>query len=165
MNKAKLTFAAVLGTALAAPSLAQEKVCIEETAGVCLKYQTVEPKAAPTQNAVAPSRPASPEASAEAAMRMTAEERRSVQRSLQDIGLYDGGIDGAFGEGTRRAIARWQIDNGREATGYLTLDQMRDITTPREAVVSEPVVAKEAAAEEPEPATIDPIPGKVYNGR
>lgn len=154
--------AAAFSAASAWTSTAQEKVCIEETAGVCLKYRTVTPKAAPKRNAVRPSEPASPEASAEAAIRMTPEERRAVQRSLRELGLYKGGIDGAFGQGTRRAIARWQIDRGDDSSGYLTLDQFRDLKSPQRAIARQPEAATEARAAEAEPADTDPIAGESY---
>ncbi len=50
-------------------------------------------------------------------------ERRDVQTALRGAGFYNGGIDGAFGAGTRRAMAEWQRANGHEATGALTTAQ------------------------------------------
>ena len=35
--------------------------------------------------------------------------------------------DGIFGTATRRAIARWQGDNGLSETGYLTAEQVRTL--------------------------------------
>lgn len=168
MRVERLIFAAALAATFAGASGAQEKVCIEEAAGVCLKYRTVTPKPAPSQPAAkpAPGQPLSRDASAEAALRMTADERRAVQRSLQALGLYDGGVDGAFGDGTRRAIARWQIDRGFGSSGYLTLDQFRELKSPRSATAPKPTpaVATPTARTEPsvEVPASDPISGKVY---
>ena len=88
-----------------------EQICVEEAAGVCLKYG---PAPAPKESAgVASAR------QAEAALRMSGADRRAVQRGLAAAGLYAGGIDGQFGPGTRRAIRDWQRRNGGAVTGYL----------------------------------------------
>jgi S1-C subfamily serine protease len=50
-------------------------------------------------------------------------ERRDLQVALQWAGVYDGAIDGAFGAGTRSAMADWQQRNGIEPTGVLTTNQ------------------------------------------
>ncbi|GGE10147.1 Putative peptidoglycan binding domain-containing protein [Gemmobacter megaterium] len=60
---------------------------------------------------------------AEAAL--TRQERMDIQRALQWDGVYTAGIDGAFGPGTRGAIAAWQAGQGAEATGVLLSDQRR----------------------------------------
>lgn len=46
--------------------------------------------------------------------------REEVQRALAWAGAYDGAIDGAFGAGTRRAMAAWQAARGLAPTGTLT---------------------------------------------
>ena len=51
---------------------------------------------------------------------LTAGEREQLQVALAWAGVYEGGIDGAFGRGTRTAMALWQGRNGYEATGILT---------------------------------------------
>jgi peptidoglycan hydrolase-like protein with peptidoglycan-binding domain len=62
--------------------------------------------------------------------RLTRDDRFEVQEALTWAGVYEGAIDAAFGRGTRAAMARWQQDNGFEATGVLTTRQhdelMRD---------------------------------------
>lgn len=58
---------------------------------------------------------------AEAAL--TREERMDIQRALQWGGVYTSAIDGAFGPGTRSAIAAWQVAQGAEGTGVLLSDQ------------------------------------------
>ena len=57
----------------------------------------------------------------EAALR--AEDKRALQRALQWAGVYNSTIDGAFGRGTRNAMAAWQASNGFETTGILTTAQ------------------------------------------
>ena len=42
---------------------------------------------------------------------------------MQYFGFYRGGIDGAFGPGTRGAMTDWQISRGLEPTGVLTTRQ------------------------------------------
>lgn len=49
--------------------------------------------------------------------------RDALQIALQWFGFYRGGIDGAFGPGTRNAMSAWQQDQGFEATGVLTTTQ------------------------------------------
>lgn len=51
------------------------------------------------------------------------DERRQVQRALQLVGLYNSGIDGLFGNGTRTAIRAFQERLSEPATGYLSRDQ------------------------------------------
>ncbi len=46
-----------------------------------------------------------------------------MQIALQWSGFYTSAIDGAFGRGTRNAMAAWQGANGFEATGVLTTRQ------------------------------------------
>ena len=54
---------------------------------------------------------------------LSPEERRLLQVALQWEGVYDGTIDGAFGRGTRDAMAAWQRQQGAEPTGILTSAQ------------------------------------------
>jgi peptidoglycan hydrolase-like protein with peptidoglycan-binding domain len=51
---------------------------------------------------------------------LTQGEKELLQIALQWAGVYAGGIDGAFGRGTRAAMAAWQQANGHEPTGILT---------------------------------------------
>lgn len=81
---------------------------------------------APPQTQPAPSQPVQaldPEG-AEAALGLSRDARRSVQRDLELLGYDPRGIDGIFGRGTRAAIAAWQGDNGAPATGFLTGNQV-----------------------------------------
>lgn len=50
-------------------------------------------------------------------------ERMALQEALKWAGVYNAGIDGAFGRGTRAAMADWQGRNGYEPTGILTTRQ------------------------------------------
>ncbi|WP_295314378.1 serine protease [Roseobacter sp.] len=54
---------------------------------------------------------------------LSAAERRNLQVALRWAGFYNGGIDGAFGRGTRGSMAEWQRANGFEPTGVLTTQQ------------------------------------------
>ena len=51
--------------------------------------------------------------------------RIEIQTALQWLGIYAGGLDGAFGRGTRAAISTWQETQGFEPTGVLATDQRR----------------------------------------
>lgn len=58
---------------------------------------------------------------------LTGDERRDLQTALGGAGFYNSTIDGAFGAGTRRSMADWQIANGYEATGVLTTAQRKSL--------------------------------------
>lgn len=53
------------------------------------------------------------------------DDRKELQTALQWFGFYSGGIDGAFGPGTRNSMAAWQEARGLEPTGILTTRQRR----------------------------------------
>ncbi len=78
--------------------------------------------------APAPAAPASPPAETLADARrdeaaLDRAGREAVQAALQWFGHYGAAIDGAFGPGTRAAIAAWQTAQGAAATGVLTPSQ------------------------------------------
>ncbi len=54
-------------------------------------------------------------------------QKQQLQAALQWAGVYDGGIDGAFGRGTRTAMAAWQAQQGYDATGVLTSRQRSEL--------------------------------------
>lgn len=54
---------------------------------------------------------------------LTRDERAELQIALQWFGYYRGGIDAAFGPGTRGSMAAYQADIGAEQTGVLTTRQ------------------------------------------
>ena len=58
---------------------------------------------------------------------LTPEERMDLQRGLEWFGFYEGGIDGAFGRGTRGSMAAWQEANGHEPTGILTTAERAEL--------------------------------------
>jgi peptidoglycan hydrolase-like protein with peptidoglycan-binding domain len=60
----------------------------------------------------------------EAALNLTQNQRRDVQRDLSVLGFNTRGIDGIFGPGTRTAISNWQRREGYEVTGFLVGGQV-----------------------------------------
>lgn len=58
---------------------------------------------------------------------LTRAERTTLQQRLIELRYLSGEADGIFGTTTRRAIARWQGDNGLSETGYLTAEQVRSL--------------------------------------
>lgn len=53
--------------------------------------------------------------------------KRAIQRSLRDLGLYKGLVDGIFGPQTRTAITIFQNARAEEPTGVLSRRQMLDL--------------------------------------
>ena len=51
---------------------------------------------------------------------LSRDQRVGAQTALARLGYDPGGIDGVVGAGTRAALRKWQIANGRLADGYLT---------------------------------------------
>ncbi|KPQ13940.1 MAG: putative peptidoglycan binding domain [Rhodobacteraceae bacterium HLUCCO18] len=64
-----------------------------------------------------------PDQARQSEAQLTREERDALQIALQYFGFYQGGIDGAFGPGTRGAMTDWQIARGLEPSGVLTTRQ------------------------------------------
>lgn len=58
---------------------------------------------------------------------MGREGRMKIQEALEWVGVYTGGIDGAFGRGTRTAIATWQDSHGHEPTGVLKSAELTEL--------------------------------------
>lgn len=54
-------------------------------------------------------------------------EKEQLQAALQWSGVYSGGIDGAFGPGTRAAMSAWQAQRGHEPTGVLSARQRAEL--------------------------------------
>lgn len=63
----------------------------------------------------------------EAALGLTRDERRAIQRDLTLLGYDPRGIDGVFGSGTRAAIRAWQGANRFSPTGFVTRDQVFEL--------------------------------------
>ncbi|MBJ3762178.1 trypsin-like peptidase domain-containing protein [Maribius pontilimi] len=83
---------------------------------------TPAPEEAPANLLPAP--PAQPGETRDQALRserdLDRDARRDLQVALRWAGYYDAAIDGAFGRGTRGAMADWQAARGFESTGVLT---------------------------------------------
>ena len=61
---------------------------------------------------------------------LSEEQRKDLQIALQWFGFYAGGIDGAYGAGTRNSMAAWQEAQGMlEPTGILTSRQRAALMT------------------------------------
>ena len=99
---------------------AADPVCVEEVAGVCLKFA---PKASGNEARAKPA-PSKGER-AEANLDLSRDERRAIQQVLGFQAGYAGPVDGLFGPATRRAIAAWQSANASAATGYLSAADAR----------------------------------------
>ena len=68
-------------------------------------------------------------------------EAHAVQVLLAEAGYYGGPIDGDFGPGTRGGIERLQADSGLPASGYLSVETLRQLV----ARAAPPVLGREAA--------------------
>jgi hypothetical protein len=68
---------------------------------------------------------------------LTAPQREELQTALQWFGFYGAAIDGAFGQGTRAAMAAWQEANAQEATGILTTAQRATLVTAYRSAMAE----------------------------
>jgi Putative peptidoglycan binding domain/Trypsin-like peptidase domain len=64
-------------------------------------------------------------------------DRQAIQSALQWFGFYDAAIDGAFGPGTRAAMAGWQTARGLEPTGILTTAQRAALLDERAQIEAE----------------------------
>jgi peptidoglycan hydrolase-like protein with peptidoglycan-binding domain len=99
------------------------------------------PAAAPEPVAEAAPPAPLPEETPDEARRSEAElsrpDRERLQTALAWYGVYTGGIDGAFGRGTRAAMAAWQEMMGLEPTGILTSLQRATLVANYEAEVAE----------------------------
>ena len=86
----------------------------------------------------------------EAALGLTRDERRAIQRDLTLLGFDPRGIDGIFGPATRGAITTWQTRNGHPQHGYLDRDQIFQLAgqAARRAAELEAEARERQAAEE-----------------
>ncbi|MCK4712062.1 MAG: trypsin-like peptidase domain-containing protein, partial [Marinosulfonomonas sp.] len=67
---------------------------------------------------------------------LTRDERKLLQVALQWEGFYNSAIDGAFGRGTRGAMADYQEALGYEGTGVLTTRQRNELVDAYNAVLA-----------------------------
>ena len=63
------------------------------------------------------------------------DQRKALQTALQWAGFYSAAIDGAFGRGTRGAMAAWQASKGYPETGVLTSAQREELLRDYNAVL------------------------------
>lgn len=64
-----------------------------------------------------------PQEARQSEAQLTREDRDQLQIALQWFGFYNGGIDGAFGPGTRSSMQAYQENRGMELSGILTTRQ------------------------------------------
>ncbi len=95
----------------------------------------VTPEAAPPEPVALPDETPAEARRAEALL--VTEERQAIQSALQWFGFYDAAIDGAFGPGTRAAMAAWQTARGLEPTGILTTAQRAALIGERTKIEAE----------------------------
>lgn len=81
----------------------------------------------------------------EAALNLSRNERRAIQRNLTLLDYNTRGVDGIFGPGTRGAIRNWQQTNGFAQTGYLNAEQISRIDAQASRRAAE-IEAEEAEA-------------------
>ena len=67
----------------------------------------------------------SPEEQIEKALNLTRAQRRNIQQNLTLLGFDTRGIDGIFGNGSRRAVTSWQRSIGFRESGFLDRAQIR----------------------------------------
>jgi peptidoglycan hydrolase-like protein with peptidoglycan-binding domain len=98
---------------------------------------SADPLAPPQPAIVEPAAPALPDETPQEARAseslLERTDREALQVGLQWFGFYAGAIDGAFGPGTRNAMAEWQTANGFEPTGILTTLQRATLVANYEA--------------------------------
>ena len=85
-------------------------------------------------------------------VRDNGDEVREMQRRLAELGYYDGDIDGRFGNQTRRAVERFQYNNG------LTADGIAGKQTLTVLFESEKVVSETAPTMTPAPSSAEQTP-------
>ncbi|MCU0908086.1 MAG: peptidoglycan-binding protein [Rhodobacteraceae bacterium] len=95
--------------------------------------------------------PATLAETAEAALALSRDARRAIQRDLSLLGHNTRGIDGIFGPGTRAAITQWQQANGIvPATGFLTAEHVARIAAQAELRAAQLEAEAEARRQEQE---------------
>jgi len=95
--------------------------------------------------------PAARAEAVEAALNLSRDARRAIQRDLSLLGHNTRGIDGIFGPGTRAAITGWQQANGIvPATGFLTSDHIARISAQAELRAAQLEAEAEARRQEQE---------------
>lgn len=103
-----------------------------ETAEETAETQPQAPAPAPEPVAVPDETPREARASE---ARLSRDDKKLLQVALKWAGFYTGAIDGAYGRGTRGAMAAWQTANAHEATGVLTTAQRAELLGQYNAVL------------------------------
>lgn len=101
--------------------------------------ETTDQTTAVEPTVVAPPPPPSDETPREARKaeaQLTRDERKLLQVALQWEGFYTSTIDGAFGRGTRGAMATYQASMGYEETGILTTKQRGELIKTYNAILA-----------------------------
>ena len=99
-----------------------------------------------------------PEARAERAeqsLDLSRDARRAIQRDLSLLGYNTRGIDGIFGRGTRGAVRAWQTDQGLQATGFLSREEIEELDAQAEVRAAELEAEAERRRQELLAADID----------
>jgi S1-C subfamily serine protease len=101
--------------------------------------ETLAPEAEPVPEplALVPAGAETPEQARATEASLTGPQREELQAALQWFGFYSAAIDGAFGPGTRAAMAAWQEANAQEATGILTTGQRAMLVTAYRSAIAE----------------------------
>lgn len=98
--------------------------------------ETAQVDATPATDTTPPPLPDETRAQARASERsLDRDARKELQVVLQWEGFYNSGIDGAFGPGTRKAMAAYQAANGYDETGILTTRQRAGLLAGYQAVI------------------------------
>lgn len=87
---------------------------------------------------------------AETTLNLTRAQRRAIQSNLTLLDYDTRGVDGIFGQGTRRAIRNWQQINGFAQTSFLSTEQIERIDAQASRRQAEVDVADAAARDEAE---------------
>lgn len=66
---------------------------------------------------------------------LSREDKRQLQTALKWAGYYNSTIDGAFGRGTRNAMAAWQSANGLDPSGIMTTRQRAELLARYNAIL------------------------------
>lgn len=147
------------GADLAAAVRSESSLLLSGFSPVSLQLSAAHPgNAAPQPTAPPPITPlpqvdpADPKA-VEDALGLRIDDRREIQRDLTILDYNTRGIDGIFGQGTRRAIANWQQVNGYPQTTYLTAEQIQRLDA--QASVRAAELEAEAERKRAEQARLD----------
>lgn len=89
-------------------------------------------------------------------LEISAEEVQALQADLQELGFYDGEIDGQLGDQTRAAIADFQGDSGFIATGQPDQFTRQQIEASARATTTEPAPGSPDAVQAPLFSDADP---------